>query len=126
MKRAPPITPSPIAGIEPDLEYLYSAVHTALRKLCDSKITSAMWNAFHVIDADTRVWFVDIMTAAITSQEFKTDVELIKAIQHGFRADETGFGKPQRMMICCMLELFTHNDWLGMLGYVITWPEDVK
>lgn len=117
--------PQPIAGVEPDLEYVFSAMHTALRKLCDSKLTSAAWNAFHVIGDDTRAWLVKAVTDAIKAKPLTTDVALISAIKTELNGEDA-FGKHERMMIACMLEAFTHNDWLGMLGFTIIYPKETE
>ena len=114
-----------IAGLRGDRDNLMELLHVSLRKLADSKITSAMWNALHVVDNDTRRWFCGVVSKALESKTFATDVELVRTLKEEFRDDEDAFGKYQRMMITCMLATFEHNDWLGLLGYIIMWPEDL-
>lgn len=118
--------PAPIIGLRAGRDGIYELVHVALRKLADSKITSAMWNALHVIDDSTRNWFCNIIVTALTAKEYTNIDEVIAAVKLGFHGNEHAFGKPARMMLISMFELFDDNDWAGFLGYVVIWPGETE
>jgi hypothetical protein len=118
--------PSPIAGVRAGREDVYANLHTALRKVADSKITSAAWNAMHVIDDDARNWMSNIVVSALTMQEFATAEEVVAAVKEAFAKDNEWRGIPDRALIHCLLELFTDSDWYGFLSFCIIWPYEVK
>lgn len=118
--------PSPIAGIRGKSEELYELIHVALRKCADSKITSAAWNAMHVIDGDTRQWLVDVAATTLNAQTYSNLEEVISAVKKAYLDNDEWQGKPGRALLHCLFELFDDNDWCGFLGYCIIWPYEVK
>jgi hypothetical protein len=119
------VVPSPIAGIRSDPDGLYSLLHTALRKIADSKITSAAWNAMHVIDSDTRAWLTGIVSGALNGKTYDTSEDVVKAVKVAFVADETSMRNPARQMMACIFSVFDDNDWAGMLSFCMIWPHEV-
>ena len=116
---------NPVAGIRGNRDEIYELLHVSLRKCADSKITSAAWNAMHVIDDDTRNWLANIVVAALGSQEFDTGEEVVAAVKGAFESDDDYFGNTQRALMHSLFAVFTDNDWYGMLSYCIIWPHEV-
>lgn len=117
--------PSPIAGLRGSREEVPEMVMTALRKCADSKITSAAWNAMHILDDDTRGWVYDIISQALSAAEYTNSDEVIGAVKKALVGNEEYFGKPPRALMHCLFELFDDSDWEGMLSYCIIWPYEV-
>lgn len=117
--------PSPIAGVRGSPDQVYEMMHVALRKCADSKITSAAWNALHLIDEDTRQWLVDIVSKALTATEYTNSDEVIGAVKKALLGNEEYYGKPARALMHCLFEVFDDDDWAGLLSYCIIWPCEV-
>jgi hypothetical protein len=99
-----------------DGEEVYACLHTALRKLCDSKITSAAWNAFQNLSGDARRWVCEPVEQAL-----KGSYETIEAFEQACKTacmDAEYMGVSEKAMVHCMYELFSADDWSGYLGYL--------
>lgn len=117
--------PSAIAGVRGSPDEVYEMMHVALRKCADSKITSAAWNAMHLIDGDARKWLVGIVSKTLTVTEYANSDEVIGAVKKALLSNDEWHGKPNRALMHCLFELFDDNDWAGLLGFCIIWPYEV-
>jgi hypothetical protein len=113
-----------IAGIRGGRDEVYGLMHVALRKCADSSVTSAAWNAMHIIDSDTRNWMVNIVVAALGMQEFSTSEQVVAVVKKAFETDDDFHGNTQRALIRSLFGAFSDNDWTGLLSYCIIWPHD--
>lgn len=110
-------------------------LHTALRKSCDSSITSAAYNLIHMIDFQPRKfdpWWAYGNIVARLIQNKKKPLEAAKAavelLDREFcdvrnKARDAGEGFPDGCMqamhaLKCTLECFDANDWAGFVSYL--------
>jgi len=117
---------SPIAGVRSSREEIYMLMHSALRKASDSTVTSALWNAMHVLGPDARNWLATLVSTALSEQEFETDEQVLSAVKEAFKADLEYVGDAERILVSCLVKMFTDSDWRGLLSYCIIWPFEVK
>jgi hypothetical protein len=118
--------PEVIAGLRLDRDGIYERLHVALRKLADSTVTSAAWNAMHGINGDTRDWLCKMVLAALTARAFSNIDEVIETVKQAVIKNEDCFQNSERMMMHCIFKMFTDNDWAGFLGYCVVWPYEVE
>lgn len=119
----------------PWLEYreadeLGGALHTALRKACDSKPTSAMWNLIYVCD-NGWLWYLEQFFKRL--QKAKTHDGVIDAAKRAasctsMTASEAEYTKipsePEGIRhevysLICVLDLFDERDWEGFVAYLV-------
>lgn len=116
-----------------DPEIFSEGFHTALRKACDSKPTSAMWNACHAVHHDAWGLWASAMVASLKGVEF---VDLDELAELANRANEDmdvhsvmdGFVVPDPMdehqirtgifTIKNIGELMEPGDWRGAVAYL--------
>ncbi len=117
-KKKDPSTPT-----AEQIEDMGCNLHTALRKCCDSPITSAAWNIVHVMPQEAWRSFLAAMVGSKTGADLKIrfhawyegtaqDVEssLSKADRHNDRSIAVTFR--------CILRVFDDDDWDGMAGFL--------
>jgi len=112
------VAPAAIQPVSIERENVYEAFHTALRKLCDSPVTSAAWNSLHLL-AKERRWLVDFLYGALTSTAYESLPDLIGAMKKAVATDETYFGNPERALMHSLFSMFNDGDWGGALGYMV-------
>lgn len=109
--------PTPIPGLV-DAEDIYYSLTVALRKGCDSPVTSALWNMTHAFDTPTRLWlrepFVDLLR---TPDKYPTYEALMKAAKKACLDHEPTNQKEQA--IHCLYRIFSDQDWEGYVSYLV-------
>ena len=108
-------------------EELGQATHTALRKLCDSKATSALWNYIRVISPEewTKILIElhghlkQVQQKTLESKAFsifpnKKPAEALK--EAVMKLDYMGV--PHVACFYCICCLFNASDWEGFAGYL--------
>ena len=117
-------------------------LHTALRKLCDSKATSAMYNAIQIVDG--RVWglYLDVIwTALEKNPEFNDRNALSLIIHEAWKSvfdacdhdDHVAQIKKwlrtecrdmntdcQINLLYCIGEMMDDDDWNAFAGYLVS------
>lgn len=117
--------PTPLIGLYKGDE-VYCAIHTALRKGCDSKITSAMYNAFHGLSPEARRWVCEPIETVLNSKNgYATVEEFVTAVKTACIAAERNH-QAETVMIQCMYALFDDRDWDGYLTFLIKWEADTE
>ena len=117
--------PAAIAGLRTSEDQLYELLHVALRKGCDSKITSAAWHAMHVIDGPDRQWLVDTVQTALTSAPHTTAEQVVGAVRKALLEGDSHGETSGRRLMHGLFRVFEDDDWMGMLSYCIIWPYEV-
>lgn len=90
------------------------AMHSALRKVCDSKITSAAWNAISLSDHGWEDFLLHV-TPRFT-QDLSHD-EVVEIVRDSL-LDFDYVGDSERSLLYCLFYLFEENDWYGMTAYL--------
>jgi hypothetical protein len=116
--------PTPLVGLWKESE-VYYAVTVALRKACDSKPTTILWNASHGLSDEARRWVCEpIETVLRGPTEYATVEDFVSAAKAACLEAEYS-GKYEQQMIHCLYELFTNDDWAGYFSYLIKWQWQV-
>lgn len=124
------------------LECLGEAMHTALRKLADSKQSVITWNALHHVHPDDRIKVWDTAREVLT-EEFEAGTPVIRRAlaatlrdriiraldsaalepvtdRNGNREDRTDAQKFALRMLIAGCEMTELDEWMwGWLGYVV-------
>ena len=104
---------------------LGGALHTALRKLCDSKPTALAWNVINLLtDYDHGLrqhWsaYLDHVWAALDAKRhtfrcYEDVVIVVKAASLGFDY----IGHPPRAALVLAFQFFDIGDWQGYCGFL--------
>ena len=99
-------------------EDMGALLHTALRKECSSKITSAAYNLVVVIPKDDWMAYLVPLHEAMASKKIKSVGELVALARMVNRDKFEYIANQFRACLYCIFELFTDDDWAGMLSYV--------
>jgi hypothetical protein len=125
-------------GNKTKLDYadVCSLMHTALRKCCDSKITSAAYNLVHTIDIKPEMWdpwrLLGKIVARRMNESGNKPVEALKiGIEHlddqwqeiAAREWEAHREPPDNArstmsVLACILKCFDESDLEGMVSYL--------
>jgi excinuclease UvrABC ATPase subunit len=113
------------------------ALHAALRKVCDSKATSAMYNAVEIVDE--RVWslYLDAVWNALEKTEFDNQEMLGRLVHEAWKSvfdacdhDDPIAQEKKRLrnyqfaaeaqinLLYCIGEMMSDEDWIGFVGYL--------
>lgn len=106
-----------------DAENVGESFHTALRKACDSKPTSAMWNAIHVVKPETYGVYCDAIMVAVHGKQFWTLGEFAHAVKTAWLAVPY-FGKVELALLHCIGEMMDVIDWQGASDFM--WPPTLR
>jgi hypothetical protein len=109
-------------------------MHTALRKACDSKITSAAYNLIHTIHIEPEKWDPWRMLGALVAKELNAGKKPVPALESAiarldnvfmdqvvaYRDKEMVPDDARSMMYAlkCTLECFAASDVRGMASYL--------
>lgn len=107
-------------------------IHTALRKACDSKPTSLLYNLIHMMNLDTPMEPWRFFGAAVAERlgGKKKPAEIIAALSEDFfdvwfekfmqQRGEKGFdeAEQQAQTLSCALQLCDKGDFEGMAAYL--------
>ena len=115
-------------------ENLGPALHTALRKACDSSPTSAAWNCINAIKATPWKSFLKHVVAGF--EDFETPVPSPKPYHinpaWGEKLREVALGwEPygqghEAMTLFCIFECFSKGDWHGFASWLPDCEEKEK
>lgn len=100
-------------------EDIGSALHTALRKLCDSKPTSIVWNAIHLLDDELWESYVSCIEETIRGKDSTT--ETIKSQTLRFWEDAPI--SALRNIMKCGFDLFDDVDWSNYAYWIVVKEE---
>lgn len=95
-------------------------LHTALRKCCDSKPTTVVWNLIQLrVYGVENGWedYLQYLSEGLTGREFSSREDLantIKQLSLGF----VYFGEPFKAALHTLFEMFSEDDWLGYTDLV--------
>jgi hypothetical protein len=109
-------------------------MHTALRKACDSKITSAASNLIHIIHITPEKWNPWRMLGALVAKELNAGKKPAAALEHAIaKLDDTYMDQvvadrdkekipdgacSTMYALKCTLECFSKDDVKGMASYL--------
>ena len=96
-------------------EDLGEALHTALRKLCDSTPTSIAWNLI-ALDVCTAAWEEYLQIVWPKTRRVKKD-DLWKQLKVASE-NWPGCGNHAKAALRCAFRLFSDDDWKQMAGYL--------
>jgi hypothetical protein len=118
---------------EESIESISMNMHTALRKLCDSKATSALWNAINIVSDETTTYFFTKMQKELTGKEFEDKESAYKFIarlwmhmldashddfEYNYEWKEQDFNMSEFHLLSCIGGCMSKDDWLGMCAYM--------
>ena len=110
--------PTPLLRLRRDPDTIYENVHTALRKVCDSKVSSATWNAMQIITRPTRLWLIDAIEKPLVESTHETVESFVEAIK-GAILDAPFAQNYEKAMMHSLFEQFDTRDWEGFCGFLI-------
>lgn len=106
---------------------LAAPLHTALRKCCDSKPTSALWNLIYVCDdgwgwyleqfhkrlkkAETEEGVIRAAKKAATCTDLSTAEGEYEVVPDGMRHEVYG--------LLCVMAMFDEHDWAGFISFIV-------
>ncbi len=112
--------PTPLVGLWKEAE-VYYAITVALRKSCDSKPTTILWNASQNLSDEARRWVCEPIEKILHgATEYATVEDFVDATKAACLEAEYS-GKYEQQMIHSIYELFTDDDWHGYFSYLIKW-----
>lgn len=108
-------------------QYACEALHTALRKCCDSPITSVAWNVIHMLGDSDWADYGRAVVERLHGKTFATKrevvAELVKITEEHGPANAPGIYRwimqPSRAALKCTLDLFSADDWLGFASFLL-------
>jgi hypothetical protein len=120
---------------EMDGSYACEAMHTALRKCCDSKITSAVYNIIRLIDVAPVRFDAWRMLGALVAKKVNQGHTPLDALRTSHAELEASFyavvrqahDKAERVpteahsslyALSCAMACFKKEDWQGMAAYL--------
>jgi hypothetical protein len=134
-KRAPA---KKTAGVDPfymDTEWISEALHTALRKCCDSHPTSALWNFIYILPE--KIWseYVDVVAKGFIEDKPKNSEEIAESVKkssvkrfdpHGGAREDRPTRRMEndwkyahgRMTFDCIFRCFDMSDWGGYASFI--------
>lgn len=116
------IAPTPIFGVVEQSD-IYYALTVALRKGCDSPVTSALWNMTQTLDTPTRVWLCEpIINVLRTPDKYPTYEDLQQAVTKACLDHLPTNSKEQA--IHCLYRIFKKSDWEGYVSYLVKFKPD--
>lgn len=94
-----------------DTEIFSEAFHTALRKCCDSKPTSLMWQIIHTGDNEAWAAWCDHMKKVLVGKEF-SDLAMVAATARKINADMNPWSVARKE------DRHDTHDWIGALWVI--------
>lgn len=95
-------------------ENLGEALHSALRKLCDSKPTSLAWNLIHVLPGEIWGSYLDHVHARLKDAPADRRALVLRKAS----LDWDYSGTPAKATLHCTFEMFDEIDWTAYAGYL--------
>lgn len=115
-------------------ENLGPALHTALRKACDSNPTSAAWNCINMLKA--KPWklylkhviagFEDFENPGPPAKEYEIRKEWVDKLREVSLSWEPYREGSEAMTLFCIFECFSKNDWHGFASWLPDCEEKPK
>lgn len=105
-------------------EDLAEALHTALRKCCDSRPTTLLWNMIYVIDGGVWQLYLDHVWSSLSVlvDRGETAKVILKSASLKFRASVDRRNDKIEGHSVTLLDLlfrdFSENDWAGYAEYL--------
>jgi hypothetical protein len=95
-------------------------LHTALRKTCDSTVTSAAWNLMFLLDQETTEAFYDAIWKRLATIRPEAKIlEVRRCVRLGITKDLEYAGNHQRSLAWCVFKMFDEADWAGYCTYLV-------
>jgi hypothetical protein len=95
-------------------------LHTALRKLCNSRVTSAAYNVIHLlVDHDRESWSVHLNAVwdELESRKPKTPEEVRDAVKIA-STQRMGCVSAGTNALYCLFLMFSDEDFQGYVGFL--------
>ena len=92
-------------------------LHTALRKCCDSDVTSLAWNLFHIISKKATKVFYDAVWSAIQTKEPTNQAQVISAVRDAIMSIRYA-GDCHLSALHCCFRMFSTDDWANYCQYL--------
>ena len=124
-------------------EVIAECMHTALRKGCDSLITSALWHAICVVHDEILCLYWDVVWDAIKDgKEFESKLDLVQAVKSAWRRVREACDKREDpiarrkevlkvkydwdvqseiMLLYCLGDAMNEDDWMGFCCFLFDW-----
>jgi hypothetical protein len=109
-------------------ENISELLHTALRKLCDSKITSAAWNMMYLLSPATTQEFYGTIWKRLEKVEREAEYEeIVKQVRLAITKDFDYIGSNEKALVYCVFCCFDKKDWDSYCSYVTHhWKDEPK
>ena len=112
-------------SLEVDRECLGECLHAALRKCCDSKPTTLLWNVVGLLDEKVWELYLDHIWVALQVAD-KTGVKLAEALKEASLSFEDAVSGQKRRdfpshhfyVFVGTLELLSAEDWQGYAAFL--------
>lgn len=116
-----------------DPYYACQLMHTALRKLCDSAITSAMYNVIQLVEVEPEEMNAWVTYGKLVAQQVNAGIKKTQACKaamagllatvedHFFKDRSKEPPKDARSALYAIhsiLRCFGEGDWIGMAGFL--------
>lgn len=94
-----------------DRENLGEALHTALRKYCDSDPTSIAWNVIHLLKPKVWAEYLETVWKRLDGVKFTDEAAITTAVREASIKDWRIVGDYAGVSLQCAFKCFNASDW---------------